>query len=98
MSGGWFGPMRQALEEAEKGRYGASPNPMVGAVLLSHEGEVVSVGAHLRCGGPHAEVAALAGGAGKTVGGTIVTTVWSALELTGRQPSGSLTADTCTES
>ena len=33
-----------------------------------------------------------------TVGGTIVTTVWSALELTGRQPSGSLTADTCTES
>jgi diaminohydroxyphosphoribosylaminopyrimidine deaminase/5-amino-6-(5-phosphoribosylamino)uracil reductase len=67
--------MRQALEEAEKGRYGASPNPMVGAVLLSHEGEVVSVGAHLRCGGPHAEVAALAGGAGKTVGGTIVVTL-----------------------
>src|SRR5277367_2351438 len=33
-----------------------------------------------------------------TVGGTIVTTVWSALELTGRQPSGSLIADTCTES
>ena len=32
-----------------------------------------------------------------TVGGTIVTTVRSAFALTGRQPSGSLIADTCTE-
>jgi len=75
MSGRWVGPMRQALESAEKGRYGASPNPMVGAVLLSRDGEVLSTGAHRRCGGPHAEVAALAQGAERAVGGTIVVTL-----------------------
>jgi diaminohydroxyphosphoribosylaminopyrimidine deaminase/5-amino-6-(5-phosphoribosylamino)uracil reductase len=67
--------MRQALDEAEKGRYGASPNPMVGAVLLSREGEVVSTGAHLRCGGPHAEVEALTRGVEGAVGGTLVVTL-----------------------
>ena len=75
MSARWAPLMRQALEAAEGGRYGASPNPMVGAVLLSREGEVVSVGAHLRCGGPHAEVAALAQGAERAVGGTVVVTL-----------------------
>ena len=71
----WVGPMRRALEEAEKGRYGASPNPMVGAVLLSRDGDVASVGAHLRCGGPHAEVEALLRGAERAVGGTLVVTL-----------------------
>ena len=48
--------------------------------------------------GAAAAVAAAAGVSSTiTVGGTIVTTVWSVLELTGRQPSGSLTAETWTE-
>src|SRR5580704_11832240 len=44
--------------------------------------------------------AAPAGGVSSTmtVGGTIVTTVSSAVPASGRQPSGSLSADTCTES
>ena len=75
MTARWAPLMRQALEAAERGRYGASPNPMVGAVLLSRDGEVVAVGAHLRCGGPHAEVAALAEGAERAVGGTMVVTL-----------------------
>jgi len=75
VSARWATLMRQALEAAERGRYGASPNPMVGAVLLSRDGDVVSVGAHLRCGGPHAEVAALAEGAERAVGGTVVVTL-----------------------
>jgi diaminohydroxyphosphoribosylaminopyrimidine deaminase/5-amino-6-(5-phosphoribosylamino)uracil reductase len=72
MTGKWVPLMRQALELAERGRYGASPNPMVGAVLLSRSGEVVGTGAHLRCGGPHAEVSALEEGATQAVGGTMV--------------------------
>ena len=67
--------MHQALEMAERGRYGASPNPMVGAVLLSRSGEVVGTGAHLRSGGPHAEVFALQEGAEKAAGGTVVVTL-----------------------
>src|SRR5271157_42320 len=51
---------------------------------------------------PGVAAAAAAGAAAvsstMTVGGTIVTTVWSVLELAGRQPSGSLIADTWIES
>ncbi len=75
MTDRWASLMRQALELAEGGRYGASPNPMVGAVLVSRTGEVVGTGAHLRCGGPHAEVAALERGAAEAAGGTMVVTL-----------------------
>jgi len=50
--------MERALELAELGRGLTSPNPLVGAVLV-REGRVVGEGAHLRAGGPHAEIAAL---------------------------------------
>lgn len=50
--------MRRALRLAEKGRGRVSPNPLVGAVL-AHGEEIVGEGAHLRLGGPHAEVNAL---------------------------------------
>lgn len=50
--------MARALELARRGRYGAHPNPMVGAVLVKG-GRVVGEGAHLRWGGPHAEIGAL---------------------------------------
>lgn len=68
----WRGWMRRALELAETGRYGTSPNPMVGAVVLDRVGQVVGEGAHLRCGGPHAEVVALRAAGPVAVGGTLV--------------------------
>jgi len=50
--------MRRALELAERGRFGAHPNPMVGAVVVRGD-EVVGEGYHAEFGGPHAEVVAL---------------------------------------
>jgi diaminohydroxyphosphoribosylaminopyrimidine deaminase/5-amino-6-(5-phosphoribosylamino)uracil reductase len=50
--------MRLALRLARRGLEGVSPNPLVGAVL-ARRGRVVGRGAHLRFGGPHAEVEAL---------------------------------------
>ncbi|MGD9641275.1 MAG: bifunctional diaminohydroxyphosphoribosylaminopyrimidine deaminase/5-amino-6-(5-phosphoribosylamino)uracil reductase RibD [Elusimicrobiales bacterium] len=49
------GYMARAIELARRGRYTAHPNPLVGAVLVKG-GRVISEGAHLRYGGPHAEV------------------------------------------
>lgn len=70
--GEWSSWMRRALELAEAGRYGASPNPMVGAVVLDSQGRVVGEGAHLRFGGPHAEAVALAAAGAAARGGTLV--------------------------
>ena len=50
--------MAQALRLAERGLYGASPNPRVGCVLV-RDGNVVGEGWHKRAGEPHAEVHAL---------------------------------------
>lgn len=52
------GYMARALELARRGRFGAHPNPMVGAVLVKG-GRIIGEGAHLRWGGPHAEINAL---------------------------------------
>src|SRR5258708_1827362 len=52
--------MDRALFLAERGRGRTSPNPMVGAVVVTDEGVVVGQGFHERAGGPHAEVNALA--------------------------------------
>ncbi|MGE5236293.1 MAG: bifunctional diaminohydroxyphosphoribosylaminopyrimidine deaminase/5-amino-6-(5-phosphoribosylamino)uracil reductase RibD [Acidobacteriota bacterium] len=71
----WSALLGRALELAEQGRFGASPNPMVGALVLDAEGAVVGEGAHLRCGGPHAEVVALGAAAGRARGGTLVVTL-----------------------
>ena len=51
--------LERALELAERGRGTTRPNPVVGAVVVSPEGEVVGEGWHERKGGPHAEVVAL---------------------------------------
>lgn len=51
--------MKRALELARMGRFGASPNPMVGAVIVAADGSVIGEGFHARCGGPHAEVRAV---------------------------------------
>jgi diaminohydroxyphosphoribosylaminopyrimidine deaminase / 5-amino-6-(5-phosphoribosylamino)uracil reductase len=67
--------MKEAVELARAGRYGASPNPMVGAIVLSAAGHVVGRGAHLVCGGPHAEVVALQEAGAQAAGGTLLVTL-----------------------
>ncbi|MFH1176051.1 MAG: bifunctional diaminohydroxyphosphoribosylaminopyrimidine deaminase/5-amino-6-(5-phosphoribosylamino)uracil reductase RibD [Acidobacteriota bacterium] len=67
--------MLRALGLAEAGRYGASPNPLVGAIVLDPRDAVVGEGAHQVCGGPHAEVIALAAAGPAARGGTLVVTL-----------------------
>jgi diaminohydroxyphosphoribosylaminopyrimidine deaminase/5-amino-6-(5-phosphoribosylamino)uracil reductase len=58
--GSGFDPLilERAFDLAEGGRYGTSPNPMVGAVV-ARGGRIVGEGFHRRAGGPHAEIVAL---------------------------------------
>ena len=51
--------MNRALSLASRGQGAASPNPMVGCVIV-RDGQVIGEGYHARCGLGHAEVAALA--------------------------------------
>src|ERR1039458_6138475 len=62
--------MREALDLARKGRSLASPNPLVGAVLVS-EGEVVGRGFHTYAARHHAEIIALAQAGEKARGATM---------------------------
>lgn len=75
MSAAWSTLMGEALDLAAQGRYGASPNPMVGAIVLDRDGLVAGQGAHARCGGPHAEVVALSQAGARSKGGTLVVTL-----------------------
>lgn len=52
-------PMKLALEHAWEYQLLTFPNPAVGAVCIGSHGEILSVGAHKKSGGPHAEVYAL---------------------------------------
>lgn len=52
--------MQQALDLAVQGMGSVSPNPMVGAVIVSTDGRVIGRGWHKKHGGPHAEVEAVA--------------------------------------
>jgi diaminohydroxyphosphoribosylaminopyrimidine deaminase/5-amino-6-(5-phosphoribosylamino)uracil reductase len=51
--------MRRALQLARRGLGRTSPNPVVGACVVSDAGIVLGQGAHERAGEPHAEVHAL---------------------------------------
>ena len=62
--------MREALDLARKGRALASPNPMVGAVIV-RDGEVVGRGFHTYAGVQHAEIIALAQAGDAARGATI---------------------------
>lgn len=66
--------MRLALSVAELGRSQTTPNPLVGAVLVK-DGEVVGQGAHLKPGGPHAEIHALRMAGEKAEGATAYVTL-----------------------
>ena len=67
--------MAQALTLAELGRGQTSPNPMVGAVVVSAEGVVVGTGYHRRAGKAHAEVVALEVASERARGGTLYCTL-----------------------
>ncbi|HVE97635.1 MAG TPA: bifunctional diaminohydroxyphosphoribosylaminopyrimidine deaminase/5-amino-6-(5-phosphoribosylamino)uracil reductase RibD [Mycobacteriales bacterium] len=69
--------MRRAVDLAARGRGVPHPNPLVGAVVLTADGDVAGEGWHARdrVGAPHAEVAALAAAGDRARGGTVVTTL-----------------------
>lgn len=50
--------MTLALRLAEQGLYTTQPNPRVGCVIVKNQ-QIIGRGAHLKAGGPHAEVHAL---------------------------------------
>lgn len=52
--------MLQAVSLARQGKGAAAPNPCVGALLVSFDGQVLAEGYHTACGNPHAEIEALA--------------------------------------
>ena len=51
--------MKRCIQLARCGEEGAAPNPMVGAVVVC-DGCIIGEGYHRKCGGPHAEVNAIA--------------------------------------
>jgi diaminohydroxyphosphoribosylaminopyrimidine deaminase / 5-amino-6-(5-phosphoribosylamino)uracil reductase len=67
--------MARALLLAERGRGRTSPNPMVGALVVSDEGVIVGRGSHERAGGPHAEVSALVDAGDRARGATLYCTL-----------------------
>jgi diaminohydroxyphosphoribosylaminopyrimidine deaminase/5-amino-6-(5-phosphoribosylamino)uracil reductase len=67
--------MDRALQLAALGRCGASPNPMVGAVIVDAHGKLAGEGYHAAYGGPHAEIVALADAGVRAKGGTIYVTL-----------------------
>ncbi len=76
--------MALALQLAEKGAGWTSPNPMVGAVIVK-DGEIIGRGYHAKCGGLHAERAALAACTGDPAGATLYVTLEPCCHH-GRQP------------
>ena len=58
--------MQLALQQARKGEGFVEPNPMVGAVVATADGDVISTGYHRRFGEAHAEVHAIAEAGSKT--------------------------------
>ena len=67
--------MARALFLAERGLGRTSPNPIVGAVVVTDDGVVVGQGAHLAAGGPHAEVVALDTAGAEARGATLYCTL-----------------------
>jgi diaminohydroxyphosphoribosylaminopyrimidine deaminase/5-amino-6-(5-phosphoribosylamino)uracil reductase len=67
--------MRRAIELARRGLGTASPNPVVGCVVLDNDGEIVGEGWHERPGEPHAEVNALRAAGDRARGATAVVTL-----------------------
>ncbi len=67
--------MQRALFHAARAAGATTPNPMVGAVVVSTEGVIVGQGRHPRAGEPHAEVLALDDAGERARGGTLYVTL-----------------------
>ena len=67
--------MERALFHAARGRGRTSPNPLVGAVLVSPDGVIVGQGFHERAGEAHAEVRALGAAGVRARGATLYCTL-----------------------
>ena len=67
--------MHRALILAERGRGRTTPNPMVGALIVSPDGIVVGRGFHERAGTPHAEIHAIADAGDRARGATLYCTL-----------------------
>lgn len=67
--------MARALFHAQRGQGRTSPNPLVGAVVVSSDGIVIGHGYHQRAGDPHAEVYALDMAGARARGGTLYSTL-----------------------
>ncbi len=63
--------MRRALFHAGRSEGATTPNPLVGAVIVSPDGIVVGQGRHRRAGEPHAEVFALDDAGDRSRGATL---------------------------
>ena len=63
--------LKQALELAARGRGLASPNPLVGALIVDERGRIVGSGTHLYEGRKHAEILALEEAGDKARGNTL---------------------------
>ena len=74
--------MTQALRLAAKGQGKTSPNPMVGAVVVS-KGRIVGQAYHHAAGQPHAEVLALSQAGSLARGATLYVTVEPCLMCVG---------------
>jgi diaminohydroxyphosphoribosylaminopyrimidine deaminase / 5-amino-6-(5-phosphoribosylamino)uracil reductase len=67
--------MQRALFHAARGAGRTSPNPLVGAVVVSPDGVVLGQGFHERAGEPHAEVRALEAAGDRARGATLYCTL-----------------------
>jgi len=67
--------MERALFHAARGRGRTSPNPLVGAVVVSPDGVIVGQGHHQKAGEPHAEVHALMEAGPRARGATLYCTL-----------------------
>jgi diaminohydroxyphosphoribosylaminopyrimidine deaminase/5-amino-6-(5-phosphoribosylamino)uracil reductase len=77
--------MARALFWAERGRGRTSPNPFVGAVVVTPDGIVVGQGTTHPAGGPHAEVVALEAAGQRSRGSTLYVSL-EPCSHTGRTP------------
>jgi len=67
--------MQLALQHAHHGEGYVEPNPMVGAVVASPDGHVISTGYHQRFGEVHAEINAIQTAGSATVGADLYVTL-----------------------
>lgn len=67
--------MDRALSLARRGAGRTAPNPMVGCVIVSPEGEIIGEGWHQKAGGDHAEIAALKAAGPRAKGASVFVTL-----------------------